>query len=70
MHGMLFRTGVSFDGRFLASGGEEANKLALWEIPEGGIGDYELILEWQPHGNDVMQSLHFLGSSKHPQLVL
>eukprot|EP00668_Euglena_longa_P044325 GGOE01058932.1.p1 GENE.GGOE01058932.1~~GGOE01058932.1.p1 ORF type:complete len:1051 (+),score=250.86 GGOE01058932.1:98-3250(+) len=61
--------GVSFDGHFLASGGEEANKVALWEIPSGSIGDYEQILEWQPHGNDVVHSLHFLGSSMRPKLA-
>jgi WD40 repeat protein len=61
--------GISFDGKFLATCGDTSNEVALWEVPEGGIGKYEHVVNWTPHGQEPLNSIHFLGSAQNRDMA-
>ena len=53
----------------MATGGIEPNKVVLWEVPDGGIGQYEQIIDWAPHGSEPLNLVHFLGSAQNKDMV-
>jgi len=65
----IFDLGISYDGRILACGADVSHKVALWEVPDDCLGAYLPITEWAPHGDEPVNSLHFLGSASNPDLV-